>query len=105
EALEAGVLLVNVESEGELRLLDRVAGALGVAAPVALRVNPEVTVHTPHHYTRTGERGLKFGIPYDDALDVARLAASLPNTRLLGLDMHVGSQVSELDPYRLGMLR
>jgi diaminopimelate decarboxylase len=105
QALEAGILLVNVESEGELRVLDRVAGEMGVQAPVALRVNPEVTVDTPHHYTRTGERGLKFGIPYDEALAVARLTRSLPNTRLLGLDMHIGSQVSRLDPYRLGMLR
>lgn len=105
EALEARTLLINVESEGELRLLERVARDLGVVAPVALRVNPEVTVNTPHHYTRTGERGLKFGIPYGEAPAVARLAASLPHTRLLGLDMHIGSQVSELDPYRLGMLR
>lgn len=72
-------------------------------APVALRVNPEVTVDTPHHYTRTGERGLKFGIPYTDATDVARLAESLPHIRLAGLDMHIGSQVSSLDPYRDGM--
>jgi diaminopimelate decarboxylase len=105
EALETQTLLINVESEGELHLLEQVARAMGVVAPVALRVNPEVTVNTPHHYTRTGERGLKFGIPYDEAPAVARLAASLPHTRLLGLDMHVGSQVSELDPYRLGMLR
>lgn len=104
-ALEAEVLLVNVESDGELRLLDRVAGELGVRAPVALRVNPEVQVETPHHYTRTGERGLKFGIPYGDALAVARLAASLPHTTLLGLDMHIGSQVSRLEPYREGLAR
>lgn len=105
EALAAEVLLVNVESEGELRLLDRVAGTMGVRAPVALRVNPEVRVETPHHYTRTGERGLKFGIPYDEAPAVARLAASLPHIHLLGLDMHIGSQVSRLEPYRDGLAR
>lgn len=105
EALAAGILLVNVESEGELRLLDRVAGAAGVSAPVALRVNPEVTVETPHHYTRTGSRGDKFGVPIDQALEVARLATTLPNTRLLGLDMHIGSQVSRVEPYRDGLLR
>ncbi|HET7621226.1 MAG TPA: diaminopimelate decarboxylase [Gemmatimonadaceae bacterium] len=105
EALDAGVLLVNVESEGELRLLDRVAAGKGVVAPVALRVNPEVMVDTPHRYTRTGERGHKFGIPYTDALAVGRLAESLPNIRLAGLDMHIGSQVSSLDPYRDGMLK
>lgn len=103
EALDAGVLLVNVESEGELRLLEQVAAEKGTVAPVALRVNPEVTVETPHHYTRTGERGLKFGIPYAEALEVGRLAESLPHIRLAGLDMHVGSQVSSLDPYRDGM--
>lgn len=105
EALEAGILLVNVESEGELRLLDRVAGEMGLVAPVALRVNPEVTVHTPHHYTRTGERGHKFGIPMDEAHDVASLALALPHTRLAGLDMHIGSQIAALEPYRDGMLR
>ncbi|HEY9426447.1 MAG TPA: diaminopimelate decarboxylase [Gemmatimonadaceae bacterium] len=103
EALDAGVLLVNVESEGELRLLERVASEKGVVAPVALRVNPEVMVDTPHRYTRTGERGHKFGIPYTRALEVARLAESLPHIRLAGLDMHIGSQVSRLDPYRDGM--
>lgn len=103
EALDAGVLLINVESEGELRLLEQVAAEKGTVAPVALRVNPEVTVETPHHYTRTGERGLKFGIPYADALEAGRLADSLPHIRLAGLDMHIGSQVSSLDPYRDGM--
>ncbi|HET7565006.1 MAG TPA: diaminopimelate decarboxylase [Gemmatimonadaceae bacterium] len=105
EALAAGVLLVNVESEEELRTLDRVAGRLGRVAPIALRVNPEVTVETPHPHTRTGERGMKFGIPYDEALATARLALSLPHVRLAGLDMHVGSQVSGLEPYRLGVQR
>ncbi len=105
EALDAGVLLVNVESEGELLLLDQVAGQRGAVAPVALRINPEVTVDTPHHYTRTGERGHKFGIPYANALDVARLAESLPHIRLAGLDMHIGSQVSRLDPYERGMTK
>lgn len=105
EALDAGILLVNVESEGELRLLDQVAGARGTRAPVALRVNPEVSVDTPHHYTRTGERGLKFGIPYPEALDVARQVLRMPNVRLAGLDMHIGSQVSSLDPYREGLVR
>lgn len=105
EALAAGILLFNVESEGELRLLDRVAGDMRVTAPVALRVNPEVSVHTPHRYTHTGERGDKFGVPYPDALGVARLAFTLPHTRLLGLDMHIGSQVSSVEPYREGLLR
>jgi diaminopimelate decarboxylase len=105
EALDAGVLMVNVESEGELHLLDAIAGELGTVAPVALRVNPEVTVDTPHPYTRTGETGAKFGIPYVDALDAARAAIALPNVRLVGLDMHVGSQVTSVEPWRAGTAR
>ena len=105
EALNAGVLLVNVESEQELHVLDTVAGRLGVTAPVALRVNPEVLVDTPHPYTRTGEKGMKFGIPFDEALPVAKAVAELPNVRLLGLDMHVGSQISQFAPYEVGLQR
>jgi diaminopimelate decarboxylase len=105
EAVEAGVLLVNVESEGELRLLNEVAAARGLTAPVALRVNPEITVETPHEYIRTGERGNKFGIPYDEVRDVAALARTLEHVRLLGLDMHVGSQLSRLDAYEQGLAR
>ncbi len=99
EALAAGVLFVNVESEGELIVLDEVARARGVVAPVALRVNPEVTVDSPHHYIRTGEKGHKFGIPFDDVRDAARLTRSLPNVALIGLDMHIGSQLASFEPY------
>lgn len=105
QAVDAGVLFFNVESEGELRAIDAVAGAAGVTAPVALRVNPEVDVDTPHHYTRTGGRGHKFGIPYDEVVEVARLAVGLPNVRLVGLDMHVGSQLTRMEPYERGVSR
>ncbi|MFL5504895.1 MAG: diaminopimelate decarboxylase [Gemmatimonadaceae bacterium] len=105
EALQAGVLLFNVESEQELHVLDAVAGRLGVVAPVTLRVNPEVLVDTPHPYTRTGEKGMKFGIPFDEALAVAKVAVSLTNLRLRGLDMHVGSQISQFAPYEVGLQR
>ncbi len=105
EALGAEVLLFNVESQQELHVLDRVARRLGVTAPVALRVNPEVLVDTPHPYTRTGEKGMKFGIPFDEALPVAKIAATLRNVRLLGLDMHVGSQISQFAPYEVGVQR
>lgn len=105
EALRAGVLIVNVESEQELHVLDAVAKRLNVTAPIALRVNPEVLVDTPHPYTRTGERGMKFGIPFDEALSVAKVAASLSSIRLLGLDMHVGSQISQFAPYEVGLQR
>ena len=105
EALDAGVKLINVESEGELRRLSEVASARGQLAPVALRVNPEVTVDTPHRYTRTGGRGDKFGIPYDTAIDVGKVALGLPGITLLGVDMHIGSQIHQLDPYRNGVER
>ncbi len=99
EALQAGVLLINAESEAEVRLLDRIARELGVVAPVGIRVNPEVTVDSSHRYIKTGEKGAKFGVPFNEVHAVARVAASLANTRLLGLDMHIGSQLFRLDPY------
>ena len=105
EALKAEVLLFNVESEQELNVLDSVASRLGVIAPIALRVNPEVLVDTPHPYTRTGEKGMKFGIPFDEALAVAKVAAKLKNVSLRGLDMHVGSQISQFAPYEVGVQR
>jgi len=105
DAIRAQVLLFNVESEQELHVLQAVAKRLGVDAPVALRVNPEVLVDTPHPYTRTGEKGMKFGIPFDEALSVAKVAASLSNLELLGLDMHVGSQISQFAPYEVGLQR
>lgn len=98
-ALDAHVLFINVESEGELRLLAQVAAERDMVAAVTLRINPEVTVETPHEYIRTGEKGHKFGIPYDDALHVATLAHELPNVKLVGLDMHIGSQIATWEPY------
>ena len=105
EALDAQVLLLNVESEMELHLLDELAAKRRVRAPVSIRVNPEITVDAAHQYIRTGERGHKFGIPFDDARRVAELAASLSHVTLLGLDMHLGSQLSRVDPYRAGTER
>lgn len=105
EALELGVLMINVESEEELACLDNVAGRLGKKAPVALRVNPEVMVDTPHPYTRTGVKGMKFGIPFDETLIVAKRALEMKNISLIGLDMHVGSQISQFEPYEIGLGR
>jgi diaminopimelate decarboxylase len=110
EALDAGVLLFNVESEAELRQLDRIARSTGAPAqrapaPTAIRVNPEVTVETPHPYTRTGERGMKFGIPYDEAPGVARGALRMPGISLRGVAMHIGSQVTALKSYEDGLRR
>ncbi len=104
-ALELDVLFINAESEAEVRLIDRLAAETGLVARVSLRVNPEITLDAAHHYVKTGEKGHKFGIPYDDVVHVARIAASLPHVRLVGLDMHLGSQLSRIDPYRSGTER
>lgn len=105
EAVQAGVKLINVESRDELVLLDSIARELGAVAPVGLRVNPEVIVPNAHEYIATGERGHKFGIPHVDALAVAREAIGLGHVQLVALDMHVGSQLATLDPYRDGLAR
>ncbi|MFN2566128.1 MAG: diaminopimelate decarboxylase [Gemmatimonadaceae bacterium] len=105
EGLAAHVLFFNVESEGELLLLDRLAAEQGLTVPVSLRVNPEITVEAAHEYIKTAERGHKFGIPYDEVITAARLARDLPNTVLVGLDMHLGSQLTSLEPYRRGTER
>jgi diaminopimelate decarboxylase len=105
EAVDAGVRLVNVESEAELRLLDGIACERKRKIPVGLRLNPEITVDNPHAYIRTGGKGHKFGIPYDEGLSAARLAASLRWIELVGVDMHVGSQLAVLDAYEHGLER
>ena len=105
EALKAGVKLINVESEAELLLLEAIARELGVVAPVGFRINPEVTVENPHAYIATGSRGHKFGIPHDEAVALAKSASKLQHVELIGLDMHVGSQLATLEPYRDGLAR
>lgn len=99
EALDAGVLAFNVESEGELRLLSALAAERGIVAPVAFRVNPEVEVDAAHHYIGTGRRGDKFGIPIDEIAHVAAVAAALPNLRVIGLAMHIGSQLAAFSAF------
>jgi diaminopimelate decarboxylase len=100
EALDAGILLINAESESEVRIIDRLAAERGLTARVSLRVNPEITLDTPHDYIKTGGKGHKFGIPHDDVVRAAELTASLQHVALVGLDMHIGSQLSRIDPYR-----
>ncbi|GAB1341239.1 diaminopimelate decarboxylase [Gemmatimonas sp.] len=100
QALDAGVQLINVESEAELVTIDMVAGRRGVKAPIALRVNPEVTVETPHAYIKTGEKGQKFGIPRDDVARLVRFIAELAHVELRGLGMHLGSQINNAEPLR-----
>jgi diaminopimelate decarboxylase len=99
-ALEAGIYSFNVESEGELRALSHLAVAMGAEAPIALRVNPDVETLTPHHYTRTGHAATKFGIPIADAERLYRVAGELPGIRVRGVDVHIGSQILEVAPYR-----
>jgi diaminopimelate decarboxylase len=105
EAIAARVLLINAESEAEIRRIDELARSVGVTANVGLRVNPELTLRAAHDYIKTGEKGHKFGIPFDEAINVARVTARLPNVELLGLDMHLGSQLSRIEPYRAGTER
>lgn len=97
-ALQVGIKCFNVESRPELERLNGVAERLGKVAPVSLRVNPDVDAGT-HPYISTGLKDNKFGIPVDDALEVYELAASLPNVRVVGLDCHIGSQLTETAPF------
>ncbi len=103
-ALDAGIYGFNVESEGELRALSELACAMGTRAPVALRINPDIESPTPHAYTRTGHAATKFGIPAAQARDLYRLAADLPGIVVRGVDVHIGSQILEVEPYRLALL-
>jgi diaminopimelate decarboxylase len=98
QALAAGVLAFNVESEPELRVLEDVAAAAGVRAPVSLRVNPDVDPET-HPYISTGLKNNKFGIAWRSALDVYRLARSLPHLEVVGVDCHIGSQLTKTGPF------
>ena len=96
-ALEAGILCFNVESASELHRLNRVAGDVGKVAPVSFRVNPDVDPKT-HPYISTGLKENKFGVPIADAPALYRLAASLPNLKITGIDCHIGSQLIDLSP-------
>ena len=98
-ALGAGILCFNVESASELNRLDAVAGRAGRIAPVSFRVNPDVDPRT-HPYISTGLKESKFGIAFADAPQLYRHAATLPNVAIHGIDIHIGSQITELEPYR-----
>ena len=97
-AVDADILCVNVESEGELELLSRVASATGRTARISVRVNPDIDAKT-HAKIATGKAENKFGIPISRAREVYRHAASLPGVRVTGVDMHIGSQITELRPF------
>ncbi|EGQ8038155.1 diaminopimelate decarboxylase [Vibrio parahaemolyticus] len=97
-ALELGIKCFNVESEPELERLNKVAGELGVIAPISLRINPDVDAKT-HPYISTGLRDNKFGIAFDRAPEVYQFAQSLPNLNVQGIDCHIGSQLTSIDPF------
>ena len=97
-ALEAGVRCFNVESDTELDRLNEVAGELGVKAPVSLRVNPDVDAGT-HPYISTGLKENKFGIDITEAPDVYARAAAMPNLNVVGVDCHIGSQLTTVSPF------
>jgi len=98
QALEAGILCFNVESEAELIRLNEVARETGRTAPISLRVNPDVDPKT-HPYISTGLKQSKFGVTYADALALYRKAAGMPGLRITGLDCHIGSQLTEVSPF------
>lgn len=97
-ALAAGILCFNVESEAELAVLNRVAGEMSKIAPVSLRVNPDVDAKT-HPYISTGLKENKFGIPFGEAEKLYAASRKFANVRITGLDCHIGSQLTELDPF------
>jgi diaminopimelate decarboxylase len=97
-ALEAGIFCFNVESASELVRLNDVATYMGKIAPVSLRVNPNVDAKT-HPYISTGLKNNKFGVAYEDALDIYLQAAEMTNIAIHGVDCHIGSQITELSPF------
>jgi len=97
-ALKSKILMFNVESEDELRGIDRVAGKMERRAPVALRINPDIDPET-HPYVATGLRRHKFGIPIEEALEYYRLASRLKNINVIGIHKHIGSQITRISPF------
>ena len=98
QALNAGIGCFNVESEAELDVLSGVALGMGLTAPVSIRVNPNVDPKT-HPYISTGLKGNKFGVAHEDALRIYQHAASLKGLRVIGIDCHIGSQITTAEPY------
>ena len=104
EALDAGIMMFNVESEMELRQIARVATEKGKVAPIAIRVNPDIDPKT-HPYISTGLRKNKFGIDVERAVTLYRAAADMPSIRILGIDCHIGSQLTDVSPFRETVLK
>jgi diaminopimelate decarboxylase len=99
-ALTGGIRQFNVESEPEMRAIDRVAQSLGVVAPITVRVNPDVDAKT-HEKIATGKSENKFGIPIAKAREVYAEAAAMKGLKVIGIDVHIGSQLTDLEPFRL----
>ena len=97
-ALEVNIRCFNVESEAELLRINQIAGEMGKIAPISLRVNPDVDAHT-HPYISTGLKENKFGVSVEQAREVYKVAATLSNIKIVGMDCHIGSQLTELQPF------
>ena len=97
-ALEVNIRCFNVESEAELLRINQIAGEMGKISPISLRVNPDVDAHT-HPYISTGLKENKFGVSVEQAREVYKLAATLSNIKIVGMDCHIGSQLTELQPF------
>ena len=97
-ALEVNIRCFNVESEAELLRINQIAGEMGKIAPISLRVNPDVDAHT-HPYISTGLKENKFGVSVEQAREVYKVATTLPNIKIVGMDCHIGSQLTELQPF------
>ncbi|AXQ94317.1 diaminopimelate decarboxylase [Cereibacter azotoformans] len=103
-ALEGGIRQFNVESEPEMRALSEVAASMGLRAPIAVRVNPDVDART-HEKIATGKKENKFGIPIARASEVYAEAAALPGLEVVGIDVHIGSQLTDLEPFEQAYLK
>ncbi|MBQ9183930.1 MAG: diaminopimelate decarboxylase [Neisseriaceae bacterium] len=96
-ALKAGIKCFNVESMPELTRINDIAGSLKTVAPISFRINPNIDAKT-HPYISTGLKNNKFGIPFEQAIDAYRTAQNLPNVEIIGVDCHIGSQLTEVQP-------
>ncbi len=103
-ALTGGIRQFNIESEPEMRVLSEVAHGLGLVAPITIRVNPDVDAKT-HEKISTGKKGDKFGIPISRAREVYAEAATLPGLKVVGIDVHIGSQLTALEPFEAAYLK
>jgi diaminopimelate decarboxylase len=103
-ALESNILMFNVESYEELCAINKIAKQMNKKARIAFRVNPNVDPDT-HKYIATGKHGTKFGIKYEDAINMYILASKMDNIEIVGIDTHIGSQILKIEPYKLAALK